>query len=99
MSEEIKKKPGRPKKIDLDKVELMGKPVQAEVSQVAPAVMPVENQIDDYYDLGVDYITTPSGFPISNHRVSRSELAQAGVNIDSLVNDGSLIFAGRMQAL
>lgn len=96
MSEEIKKKPGRPKKIDVSKVELMGKPVQTEV---APAVMPVENQIDDYYDLGVDYITTPSGFPISNHRVSRSELAQAGVNIDSLVGDGSLIFVGRMQAL
>jgi len=52
--------------------------------------------IDDYYDILVDYITTPSGNPIEAARVSRSDLYSAGVNIEALLQMGSIQFAGRM---
>lgn len=53
--------------------------------------------LDDQFLVNVDYITTPSGVPITKERITRTELYQAGVNINNLLATDSITFFGRVE--
>lgn len=52
---------------------------------------------DDQYLVNVDYITTPNGVPITADRITRSELYQAGLNVEYLLEVGAITFFTRIE--
>lgn len=63
-------------------------------------VQPPQNNnpvFDDQYLVNVDYITTPGGVPIVAERITRSELYQAGLNVEYLLEVEAITFFTRVE--
>lgn len=54
-------------------------------------------RFEEFYAVMVDYITAPGGVPISKERVSRTEIYQAGLSVEHLLNEQSIRPLGRME--
>jgi len=54
-------------------------------------------RFEEFYAVMVDYITTPGGVPISKDRISKTEIYQAGLSVEHLLNEQSIRPLGRME--
>lgn len=75
------------------------KAVGLESTVTMPEATTVSPGLDDYYEMLVDYITSPTGNPLASEsgRVSRSALYESGINIDAQLKMGSIRYIGKME--